>query len=173
MRDQPLITIPRDGCPFCVTSYRDDDHSSLNLPSTVSRVGGAPEPARPATYGVVPGRVAAGHAACNVAASARCQSDVIKQISLDQTATDLLHSVFGREFFPSSAVNGAATVPCILRALAHLAAMGLWWPPVGPGGPGLDTVHLGPQCPGCPVTSPLVTSSFPAGLPVCSSVDEN
>ena len=31
-RDHPLITNQRDGCPYRVTSYRDDDHSSLVSP---------------------------------------------------------------------------------------------------------------------------------------------
>ena len=31
-KDHPLITIPRHGCPYRVTSYRDDDHSSLDSP---------------------------------------------------------------------------------------------------------------------------------------------
>ena len=34
-------------------------------------------------------------------------------------------------------------MPCVLWAFVHMAAMGLWRPPVGPGGPGLDTVHRG------------------------------
>ena len=72
-------------------------------------------------------------------------------ISLHRTASEMLHSVLGREFFPSTAVNDAAPVPRILHVLAHLAAMGLWRPPVGPGGPGLYTVHQGPQYSGCPL----------------------
>ena len=82
-------------------------------------------------------------------------------ISLHQTSTDALHSVFGREFFSSGAVNEAAPVPCVLRASVHMAAMGLWRPPVALGGPGLDTVHQGPQCPGCPLRCPRPSGWYP------------
>ena len=64
------------------------------------------------------------------------------------------NSVFGWEFFPSGAVNDAAPVPHVLRASTHMAAMGTWQPLVGPGGPVLDTVHQGQECPGCPICRP-------------------
>ena len=64
-------------------------------------------------------------------------------IALHLMLTEVLHSVFGREFFPSGAVNDAAPVPRVLRVSTHMAAMSLWRPPVGLGGPGMDTVQQG------------------------------
>ena len=63
-------------------------------------------------------------------------------------STEVLDSVFGREFFPSGVVDDAAPVPRVLWASTQMAAMGLWRPPVGPGGPGPDTVHQDEDCPG-------------------------
>ena len=37
-------------------------------------------------------------------------------VSLHHTSTEVLHSMFGRELFPSGAVNEDAPVPRILRA---------------------------------------------------------
>ena len=74
-------------------------------------------------------------------------------IALYRMSTEVLHSLFGLEFFPSGAVNDAAPVPRVLWTSTHMAAMGLWRPPVGPG-PGLDTVHQGQEYPGCPMCHP-------------------
>ena len=69
-------------------------------------------------------------------------------ITLHWMSTEVLHSVFSQEFFPLGAVNDAALVPCAFRASTHMAAMGLWRPPVGTDGPGLDPVHQDRECPG-------------------------
>ena len=53
-------------------------------------------------------------------------------IALHHMSTQVLHSMFGREFFPSGAVNDAAPMPRVLRASTHMAAMGLWLPRVVP-----------------------------------------
>ena len=55
-------------------------------------------------------------------------------------STEVMQLVFGQGFFPSSAVDDVAPVPRVHRASTQMAAMGLWCPPIGPGGPGLDTV---------------------------------
>ena len=39
----------------------------------------------------------------------------------------------------------------MFRASTQMAAIGLWHPPVGPGGPGLVTIHQEEDCPGCPM----------------------
>ena len=46
-------------------------------------------------------------------------------VTLHWISTEVLHSVFGREFFPSRAVNDAAPVPACFGA-THMAAIGLW-----------------------------------------------
>ena len=94
-------------------------------------------------------------------------------ISLHRMSTKVIHSMFGREFFPSCAINDAASVPLVLRTSSvHMAAIGLWRPPaVVPGGPGLDTVHQGPQCPGCPLCRPRPSGWLPVHVqPDCLSV---
>ena len=75
-------------------------------------------------------------------------------IALHRMLTEVLHSVFGREFFPLGAVDDAVPVPRVLRALTQMAVMGIWRPPVGPGGPRPDTVHQDEDCPGCPRCHP-------------------
>ena len=47
-------------------------------------------------------------------------------ISLHRMSTEVLHSMFGREYFPSGAVDDAAPVPHVLRASTQMAAIGLW-----------------------------------------------
>ena len=154
-----------------MTSYRDDDHSSLDSPFGVQvhhprflEWVGTPESTcllgrPPAEWLQVMTLWDTLYAALQLHRDARLllsNITVLHQyaISLHRTSTELLHSVFGREFFPSGAVNEAAPVPRVLRASVHMVAMGLWRPPVGPGGPGLVTVHQGPQCPGCPLCRP-------------------
>ena len=66
-------------------------------------------------------------------------------LSVHSVVLDILQSVFGRHYFPSTAVHDSAPVPCVCRASAHMAAIGLWRPPVGPGGPGLAVFHQGLQ----------------------------
>ena len=47
-------------------------------------------------------------------------------IALHRTTTEVLHYVFGREFFPSRVVNDGVPVPRVLRASTHMEAMGIW-----------------------------------------------
>ena len=59
--------------------------------------------------------------------------NVLQQYALNLhcTASDILQSVFGRHYFPFSAVDDAAPVPRVLRASSHMAAMATtewpWW----------------------------------------------
>ena len=66
--------------------------------------------------------------------------------SLHRMSTEV---VFGQELFPSYAVDEVAPVSRVQRASTHMAAMCLWRPPIGPGGPGLNTVSHSADCPGC------------------------
>ena len=182
-RDHPLITIPWDGCPYLVTSYRDDDDSSLDSsfgvqvhhPRFLEWVGRRSRPACSTGHRRSGYRSCHGRTRCMQRCSFSAMSSnltVLHQyaISLHRTATDLLHSVFCREFFPYAAVNDAAPVPRVLRASAHLAAIHLWRPPVGLGGSGLDTVHQGPQC-SSPLCRPRPSGWQPVHFqPVCQSV---
>ena len=70
-------------------------------------------------------------------------------ISLHHTVSDILQSVFGWHFFLSAVVNDTAPVSRVLHASTHMAAIALWRPPNGSGGPGLEVIHQGPQCSGC------------------------
>ena len=69
--------------------------------------------------------------------------------SLHRMSTEVMQSVFGRGFFPSGAIDDAAPVPHVHHASTKMAAMGLWRPPISPGGPELDTTHYDENCPGC------------------------
>ena len=174
--EHPLITNQRDGCPYRFTSYRDYEHTLVDTPFGVQvhhpqflEWVGAPESARllgrpPAEWLQVMSREETMHAALQLQRDASLMTSnltVMQQyaISLHRTASDILQSVFGQQFFPSAAVNAAAPVPRVLRASTHLAAMGLWRPPNGPGGPGLEVIHQGPQCPGCPTCLPHPSGS--------------
>ena len=46
-------------------------------------------------------------------------------LSLHGKASDILQLVFGRNYFPSTAVHDVAPVPRVRRASTHMAAMGL------------------------------------------------
>ena len=78
-------------------------------------------------------------------------------MSLHRMSTEVLQLVFGQEFFPSHAVDDEAPVPRVHRAATQMAAMGLWRPPIGPGGPGLVTVSHRDDCPGCSKCSPRLS----------------
>ena len=61
--------------------------------------------------------------------------------SLHQMSTEVMQSVFGREYIPLQSINDTAPVPRVNHAFTQMAAMGLWRPPISPGGPGLMTAH--------------------------------
>ena len=77
-------------------------------------------------------------------------------MSLHRMSTEVIQSVFGREFFPSQSIDDASPMPHVHRAFTQMAAMGLWRPPIRPGGPGLDTAHHDVNSPGCTECPPRV-----------------
>ena len=48
----------------------------------------------------------------------------------------VLHLAMGQMVFPSSEVSALSPTPRAMRAAHYMASMGLWRPPVVPGGPG-------------------------------------
>ena len=66
--------------------------------------------------------------------------------SLHWMSTEVMQSVLGREYFPSLSFEDAAPVPLVNRAFTQMAAMGLWCPPIGTGGPGLITANHNIDC---------------------------
>ena len=77
--------------------------------------------------------------------------------SLHRMSTEVMQFVFGHGFFPSGAVDDAAPVPRVHRAATQMAAMGLWRPLIGPGGPGLLMISPCSDCPGCTECSPRLS----------------
>ena len=78
--------------------------------------------------------------------------------SLHRMSTMVMQSVFGQEFFPSQSIDDAAPVPRVHRAFTQMATMGLWRPPVSPGGPGVDTAYHDVNFTGCTECPPQVSS---------------
>ena len=77
--------------------------------------------------------------------------------SLHQMSTEVMQSVFSREYFPPQSINDTAPVPQVNHAFTQMAAMGLWRPPISPGGPGLMTAHHNVDCTGCAECPPWVS----------------
>ena len=57
--------------------------------------------------------------------------------SLNRMSSEVMRLVFGKEVFPSDAVQANSPAPRIHRAAHYMAAMGLWQPLGGLGAPGL------------------------------------
>ena len=72
-------------------------------------------------------------------------------------STEVMQLVFGHGFFSSDAVDDAAPMPWVHRAATQMAAMGVWHPPIGLGGPGLHMVSHCNDCPGCSEYSPRLS----------------
>ena len=159
----PLISDGLTGCPCRMTTYRENDIAGVDsfvlctgAPSSVSGV--CVRAGVCLVAGSFPGGVVKSHARpihCVAIAEGR-RANVIKPDGAapicNRMSTEVLHSVFGQEFFPSGAVDNAALVPRVLRASTQMADMGLWHPPVGPG---LDTEHQHKSCPGCSRCRPV------------------
>ena len=75
-------------------------------------------------------------------------------MSLNRMSSEVLHLAFGPEIFPAHSVNVAASVPRMHHSATQIAAMGLWWPPIGPGGPRPIMVSSSSDCSGCKDCSP-------------------
>ena len=56
--------------------------------------------------------------------------------SLNCMPSDVLRLAIGPDVFPSAVVDVLSSVPRAPRAANYMSAMGLWWPPGGPGNPG-------------------------------------
>ena len=57
-------------------------------------------------------------------------------MSLNRMPSEVMQLAFGRERFPSDAVQAILPSPRVRRAAHYMTAMGLWRPPGGPGAPG-------------------------------------
>ena len=56
--------------------------------------------------------------------------------SLERMSSEVLNLAMGQVVFPSSEVAALSPAPRAARAAHYMAAMGLWWARVDPGGPG-------------------------------------
>ena len=126
-----------------MTSYREDDNASVDSsfgvhvhhPQFLEWVG-APESAhllgRPlAEWLQVMNHRNTQYAALQLQRDAGLMSSnltVLHQddMALHRMSNEVLHSVFGREFFPSGVVDDASPVARVLWASTYMAAMGLW-----------------------------------------------
>ena len=77
--------------------------------------------------------------------------------SLHRMSMEVMQSVFGWEYCPSQSIDDAVPVPWVNCAFTQMAAMGLWRPPIGPGGPGPITAHHNIDCTACAVCPPRVS----------------
>ena len=142
----PLISEGLLGCPYRMTSYESAKVANiypayglqLHHPRFLEYVG-APESARLLTR-------ATGHWVQTmdreeaVTAALQLQHDaglitsnlqVLGQFvtSLNRMSSEVMRLAFGKEVFPSDAVEAISLAPRIHRAAHYLAAMGLWRPP--------------------------------------------
>ena len=133
-----------------MTSYHEDDHSSVDFtfgvrmhvhqPRFLEWVG-VPESTRllsrpSAEWLQVMNRRDTLHAALQLQRDGSLMSSnltVMHQyvIALHKMSTEVFHSMFGREFFPSGAVNDAVRVPHVPRALGNsqlIRVVPIWIP---------------------------------------------
>ena len=129
-RDHPLVSAGRAGCPYWMTCYIGIMTIPVSIPSLVCTTPGllsawVPRSRRrllcrpPADWLQVINRRDTLHTALQLQRDASLMSShmaVLHQyaIALHQMSTEVLHSVFGREFFPSGAVNDVAPCPACL-----------------------------------------------------------
>ena len=57
--------------------------------------------------------------------------------SLNRMSSEVLRLAIGPDVFPSAVVDVLSLVAGAPRTTNYMSAMGLWWPPSGPGDPGL------------------------------------
>ena len=172
--DHPLISLGLTGCPYRMTTYREEDIAQMDAafgmqlhhPGFLECIG-ASESARllgrpPAEWLQVMDRQDVLVAAMQLQRDATLMASNITVLSqyvtsLHQMSTEVMQSVFGREYFPSQSIDDAALVPRVNRSFTQMAAMGLWRPPINPGGPGLITAHHDVDCTGCTECPPQVS----------------
>ena len=58
-------------------------------------------------------------------------------MSLNRMSSEVLRLAIGPDVFPSAVVDVLSLVAGAPRTTNYMSAMGLWWPPSGPGDPGL------------------------------------
>ena len=160
--DHPLISFGLTGCPYRMTTYREDvaqmDTSfrmQLHHPRFLECTG-APESAqllgRPlAEWIQVMDHQEVFVAAMQLQRDAGLMASNLTMLSqyvtsLHRMSMEVMKCVFGREYFPSQSIDDAAPVPRVNRAFTQMAAMGLWRPPIGPGDPRLITAHHNTDC---------------------------
>ena len=136
----PLIGTQQDGCPYRITSYRDYEHSHVESPFGIQlhhpqflEWVGALESARllgraPGEWLQVMSREQTLHAVLQLQRDANLMTsnvNVLQQyaLSLQGTASAILQSVFGRNYFPSTTVHDAGPVPVFV---GHLPTRPLW-----------------------------------------------
>ena len=172
--DHPLISFGLTGCPYRVTTYREEDvvqmdtsfGMQLHHPRFLECIS-TPESARllgcpPAEWLQVMDHQEVLVAAMQLQRGAGLMASnltVLSQYvtSLHRMSTEVMQSVFGREYFPSQSINDAAPVPQVNRTFTQMAAMGLWRQPIGPGGPGLISAHHNIDYMGCAECPPRVS----------------
>ena len=153
-----LISTGLPGCPYRMTTYREEDVAHVDLAFGVQlhhprflECIGAPKSAlllgrSPAEWIQVMDRQDVLVAALELQRDAGLMASNLSVLSqyvtsLHRMSTEVMQLVFCHIYFPSGAVDDAAPVPWVHRAATQMAAMGLWRPPIGPGGPGLDTIR--------------------------------
>ena len=162
--DHPLISNGLTGCPYHMTSYRQQDIASVDLrctdaPSSVPGVCGCTGVGPPAEWLQVMDQRDTLCTALQLQRDAGMMSSNLTVLHQYATAfhhmsTEVLHSVFGWEFFPSRAVDDAAPVPHVFRASTQMAAMGLWRLQGWPGRFRAGYYNQGEDCLVCPMCQP-------------------
>ena len=161
-----MISAGLPGCPYRMTTYCEEDVArvdptfgvQLHHPWFLECIG-APESARllgrsPAEWLQVIDHQDVLGAVLKLQRDAGLMASNLSVLSqyvtsLHRMSTDVMQSVFGRGFFPASAIDEAAPVPRVHRAYTQMAAMGLQRPPIGPRSYRLEMVSHSASCPGC------------------------
>ena len=172
--DFPLISDGLPGCPYRMTLYKSVEVADvdpayglqLHHPLFLEYVG-APESARLLTR--APGHwVQTMDREEAVTAALQLQHDaglitsnlpVLGQFvtSLNRMSSEVMRLAFGKEVFPSDAVEAISPAPRIHRAPHYMAAIGLWRLMGGPGTPGPLSISLCRNCMQCTDCFPELT----------------
>ena len=132
--DHPLISFGLTGCPYRMTTYREEDMAQMDTAFGMQL--------QLQLQDVLVAAMQLQQDAALMASNITVLSQYVT--SLHRMSTEVMLSVYGREYFPSQSIDDAAPVPRVNRAYTQMAAMGLWRPPISPGGPGLITDYGSP-----------------------------